>query len=293
MNKQCYQHKEINPNFYCFDDKKFLCDPCFKEHRKHNLEVISEIEKNEMIYQKIKQNNSMVVPLEEIQKILNELKNDIEQKLNKINNMILSLRKFDLSLASNGIYSLNFQEYESLEEYIKLIKSVNELENKFIELKKYKIKNEYINFIKINKEINIIENSNVDMSLNLEIMIGEKSKKSLFACTNNSYIKNLNNHFAIFDLKKNLYLKEILISVEKNYGCILKNFKVSTKNKNGFWEEVNSFIYKDNKNEEDIQQFQIKRETQFVKIDFIDVWENDGENFILIRKLSFRVADII
>ena len=35
----------------------------------------------------------MVVPLEEIQKILNELKNDIEQKLNKINNMILSLRK--------------------------------------------------------------------------------------------------------------------------------------------------------------------------------------------------------
>ena len=289
----CYKHKGINSNFYCFDNDKFLCNHCFKEHRNHNLEVISEIEKNEMIYNKLNENDKMNESLNGIKKILNELKNDVEKKLNDINNILSFLRNYTFTPNFKNAYSLNYKEYENLEDYVNLIFSLDELDDTVAKLKKYKIKNEYINFSEMDKEVNIIENSNVDMSLNLEIMIGEKSKKSLFACTNNSYIKNLNNHFAIFDLKKNLYLKEILISVEKNYGCILKNFKVSTKNKNGFWEEVNSFIYKDNKNEEDIQQFQIKRETQFVKIDFIDVWENDGENFILIRKLSFRVADII
>ena len=108
-----------------------------------------------------------------------------------------------------------------------------------------------------------------------------------------SLFEGSNNHFTIFDLKKNLYLKEILISVKQSYGCVLKNFKVSIKNNDGIWEEVNSFIYDNNKNEEDIQQFSIEKETQFVRIDFIDAWSNDGGNYILIRKISFKVADII
>jgi len=286
INKECYQHKGIKSNFFCFDDKKFLCDHCFKEHRKHNLEVISEIEKNEMIYNKLKKNNTMIDSLREIKIILNELKNDIEQKLNKINNMLSSLKNSAPSAISDSIYNLNFQEYENLEEYLMLIESINKLDNKLLKLKNYKIKNEYNNFREINKEVNIIENSNANSKYNLDVMLGKKSDiYSLF--------EGSNNHFAIFDLKKKLYLKEILISVKQSFGCVLKNFKVSIKNNFGNWEEVNSFICKDNNYKVDMQEFPIERETQFVRIDFIDSWPNNDGNYILIRKISFKVADII
>ena len=42
-----------------------------------------------------------------------------------------------------------------------------------------------------------------------------------------------------------------------------------------------------------MQKFPIEKETQFVKINFIDAWSKDGGDFILIRRLSFNVADII
>jgi len=282
----CYKHKGINSNFYCFDNDKFLCNHCFKEHRNHNLEVISEIEKNEMIYNKLNENDKMNESLNGIKKILNELKNDVEKKLNDINNILSFLRNYTFTPNFKNAYSLNYKEYENLEDYVNLIFSLDELDDTVAKLKKYKIKNEYINFREMDKEVNIIENSNVNMNLSFDIKLGEKSDISPLN-------EDKNNHFAIFDLKKNLYLKEILISGKQNNGYVLKNFKVSTKNKDGKWEEVNSFIYQDNKNEEDIQEFPIERETQFVKIDFIDSWSNDGGNNILIKKLSFKVADII
>ena len=199
---------------------------------------------------------------------------------------MLSFIKNSTRSIFDNYFNLKYEEYEYLKEYLQLIESLSELDNKLVKLKKYKIKNEYINFREINKEVNIIEDSNANMNFSFDIMLEEKSDI-------NPLIKVPNNHFAIFDLKQNLYLKEILISVKQNNGCVLKNFKISIKNSLGKWEEVNSFIYKDNKNEEDIQEFPIERETQFVRIEFIDAWPNAGGNNILIKKLSFKVADII
>ena len=42
-----------------------------------------------------------------------------------------------------------------------------------------------------------------------------------------------------------------------------------------------------------MQKFPIEKETKFVKINFIDAWSKNGGNYILIRKLSFNVADKI
>ncbi len=64
--KNCINHEKQNPNFFCFDDKKFLCDACFKEHRKHNIETISEIKKYEIIYKKSFKNKSIIDSLKEI-----------------------------------------------------------------------------------------------------------------------------------------------------------------------------------------------------------------------------------
>ena len=285
--KMCYYHKGRNSHFYCFDDQQFLCDTCFKDHKSHDLEVISEIEKNEMIYRNLNGNNAMTNSLEEIRDVLNELKDNIGPKLETINYMLSFLNNSALSSNFKSIFFLNYREYEKLEKYLKLIESLDILDKKLAKLEKFKLKKEYINFREIDKEVNLIENSNVNTSLNFDIILGEKS--------NNPFFEVPKNHFAIIDLKKDLYLKEILLSVKQNNGCVLKNFKVSTKNNDGIWEEVNSFIYENNKNEkeEDIQQFPIEKETQFVRIDFIDAWSNDGGNSVFIRKLSFKVADII
>ena len=101
------------------------------------------------------------------------------------------------------------------------------------------------------------------------------------------------NHFAIFNLNKKYYLKEILISVKQFYGCVLKNFKVSIKDDEENWEEVNTFCCQDNNSQIDMQKFSIEKETQFVKNNFIDAWSKDGGDYILIRRLSFNVGDII
>lgn len=92
--KMCYQHKGRNSNFYCFDDQKFLCDNCFKEHRRHNLEVISEIEKKEMIYKTLNGNNTMIDLLKGIKLVLNELKDNIGWKLNRIDYMLSFFKEF-------------------------------------------------------------------------------------------------------------------------------------------------------------------------------------------------------
>ena len=89
-------------------------------------------------------------------------------------------------------------------------------------------------------------------------------------------------------------MKEILISVKQKYKCVLKNFEVYIKNKKDKWEKVDRFCCKDNSFEDEFQNFPIEKETQFVKINFIDTWPHPGESdTMLIKKLSFIVADII
>jgi hypothetical protein len=160
------------------------------------------------------------------------------------------------------------------------MEDINQKLKKLIDFNKYEFKI-------INKEVNVIENSTVNSyDFDLNVMLGKKyGVYSLF--------EGSNNHYAIFDFQKKLFLKDILISVKQNFGCVLKNFKVSIKNEDDEWEEVNSFICQDNNYKDEIQSFQIEKETQLLKIDFIDAWSNEGGNYILIKKLSFRVADII
>jgi len=160
------------------------------------------------------------------------------------------------------------------------MEDINQKLKKLIDFNKYEFKI-------INKEVNVIENSTVNSyDFDLNVMLGKKyGVYSLF--------EGSNNHYAIFDFQKKLFLKDILISVKQTFGCVLKNFKVSIKNDEEEWEEVNSFICQNNDYKDEIQTFQIEKETQLVKIDFIDAWSNEGGNYILIKKLSFRVADLI
>jgi len=283
---KCVNHQDKNSNFFCFDEKVLLCDSCFKEHRKHNIEVKSELKKNDTLFRSITQKNSLTENLKEMKKALVELKTDIDKKLDKINTLVNSLSNTKMSSWGTPIYKLSYTEYESIELYCSIIESLKDLIKKVSEFTVNK-KTIYKNFYEINKEVDIIEHSKEHKTFNLNGMLG-KNKESF------SLFEGTKNNFAVFNLNNYYYLKEILISVKQKYKCVLKNFEVYIKNKKDKWEKVDRFCCKDNSFEDEFQNFPIEKETQFVKINFIDTWPHPGESdTMLIKKLSFIVADII
>ena len=283
---KCVNHQDKNSNFFCFDEKVLLCDSCFKEHRKHNIEVKSELKKNDTLFRSITRKNSLTENLKEMKKTLAELKTDIDKKLDKINTLVNSLSNTKISSWGTPIYKLSYTEYESIELYCSIIESLKDLIKKVSEFTINK-KTIYKNFYEINKEVDIIEHSKEHKTFNLNGMLG-KNKESF------SLFEGTKNNFAVFNLNNYYYLKEILISVKQKYKCVLKNFEVYIKNKKDKWEKVDRFCCKDNSFEDEIQNFPIEKETQFVKINFIDTWPHPGESdTMLIKKLSFIVADII
>jgi len=283
---KCVNHQDKNSNFFCFDEKVLLCDSCFKEHRKHNIEVKSELKKNDTLFRSITQKNSLTENLKEMKKSLVELKTDIDKKLDKINTLVNSLSNTKMSSWGTPIYKLSYTEYESIELYCSIIESLKDLIKKVSEFTVNK-KTIYKNFYEINKEVDIIEHSKEHKTFNLNGMLG-KNKESF------SLFEGTKNNFAVFNLNNYYYLKEILISVKQKYKCVLKNFEVYIKNKKDKWEKVDRFCCKDNSFEDEFQNFPIEKETQFVKINFIDTWPHPGESdTMLIKKLSFIVADII
>lgn len=283
---KCINHQEKNSNFYCFDEKVFLCDTCFKDHKKHNIEVKSEIKKNDTIYRQITPKNSISENLKEIKNKLTEIKVELEKKLTKINTLISSLNNSNVSVWDTPIYKLNYSEYESIDIYCSIIESLKNFVKKISELTSNK-NSIYKKFYEIDKEVDIIEHSKEHKTFNLNGMLG-KNKEGF------SLFEGSKNNYAIFNLNNFYYLKEILISVKQKYKCVLKNFEVFIRNKSNKWEKIGNFACMDNNYEEEIQRFPIEKETRFVKIHFIDTWPHPGESdTMLIKKLSFIVADVI
>ena len=284
--EKCINHQDKNSNFYCFDEKVFLCDTCFKDHKKHNIEVKSEIKKNDTIYRQITQKNSISENLKEIKNKLTEIKVELEKKLTKINTLISSLNNSNVSVWDTPIYKLNYSEYESIDIYCSIIESLKDFVKKISELTSNK-NSIYKKFYEIDKEVDIIEHSKEHKTFNLNGMLG-KNKEGF------SLFEGSKNNYAIFNLNNFYYLKEIIISVKQKYKCVLKNFEVFIRNKSNKWEKIGNFACMDNNYEEEIQSFPIEKETRFVKIHFIDTWPHPGESdTMLIKKLSFIVADII
>lgn len=286
LEKKCVNHQDKASNFFCFDEKILLCDTCFKEHRKHNIEVKSELKKNDILFRSITKKNSIKENLQDMKKQLSEIKKNIELKLEKIDTLIDSLNNSTISSWGTPIYELSYTEYESIEQYCSIIESLKDLIKK---VSQYTVNKKvlYKNFYEINKEVDIIEHSKEHKIFNLNGMLG-KNKETF------SLFEGTKNNFAVFDLNNYYYVKDILISVKQKYKCVLKTFEVFIKNKKDKWEKIDKFCCKDNTYEEENQTFPIEKETQFIKINFIDTWPHPGESdTMLIKKLSFIVADIL
>ena len=56
LNKKifCSNHTSNPYEFFCYDDKLYLCDKCFKTHKKHNIEIKSDINETNSLFTIIK-----------------------------------------------------------------------------------------------------------------------------------------------------------------------------------------------------------------------------------------------
>ena len=190
-----------------------------------------------------------------MKKVLEDVKQEIEDSLSTINNKIDELRQSAPPGEGKDIFHLNFIEYEKISIIKEILKKTQKLGDQLLDLnKEIKSQHIYTNFRIINQSVKVLEHSKEYPTHPLDIMLGKKSNVEYSLFDGNS------NHFIVVDLGEFVFLKNIKISVD------------------------NIMIPK---------EFTINKETQFVKIEFIDNWGVQNGNFILIKVLCFEIGDIL
>ena len=286
--KKCDKHKVQNFTFYCFDDQSFLCSKCFKDHKKHNIEIIDDLREKSLLFKSLnKSGTSLNDYYLKVKKVLEEVKTNLEESLNTINKKLEELKQSAPPGEGKNIFSLSYNEYEKISTITEIIKKTHqmsdELGNLSKELKKHHV---YTNFRTINKEVQILDHSKEYPGHPLDIMLGKKNSQEY------SLFDGVTNHFLILDLGDYYFLKSVKIAVD-NFDCSLKNFKVFIKNDIGVWEEAGTFVCEEYDENSKLQEFNINKEAQIVKLDLIDSWGIQSGNFLLIKQLSFEIGDII
>ena len=286
--KTCSIHKNTIFSFYCFDDKKFLCSKCFKDHKKHNIEIIDDLREKSLFLKSLnKTGQSLTEFYIKMKNVLENVKQEIEDSLTIINKKIDELRQSAPPGEGKNIFYLTFVEYEKISIITEILKKTQRLGDELLNLnREIKMQHIYTNFRIINQSVKVLDHSKEYPAHPLDIMLGKKSNAEY------SLFDGNNNHFIVVDLKEFVFLKNIKISVD-NYDCSLKNFKVLTKNEIGKWEDVGNFVCAQYNINPNLQEVPINKETQFVKIEFIDNWGTQSGNFILVKVLCFEIGDIL
>ena len=286
--KKCCHHKDLIFSFYCFDDKSFLCTKCFKEHKKHNIEIIDDLKEKSLFFKSLnKMGQSLTDYYIKMKQILEETKAEIEDSLLIINKKLEELKESAPPNDVKNVFQLTFNDYEKISIITEILKKTHHISDNLGELsKEIKASHIYTNFRTINKEVKVLEHSKEYPIHPIDIMLGKKSSVEY------TLFDGVKNHFLIIDLGEYCFLRKIKIDVD-NFDCSLKNFKVQVKNEIGKWEEVGSFVCAQFKMNPNTQEFTINKETQFVRLDLIDNWGMQNGNFILIKSLGFEVGDIL
>ena len=288
IGKRCFNHKDTIFSFYCFDDTKFLCSKCFKEHKSHNIEIVDDLKEKSLFLKSLnKSGKSLLDYYIKIGKFLEKIKSELEASLEVINSKIEELQHSAPPGEMKNIFSLQFNDYEKIRAITEILKKTHELSDELLGLtNEIKANHIYTNFRLISKSVKILEHSKEYPSHPLDIMFGRNNNAEF------SLFDGVNNHFLVLDLGDYYFLKNIKIAVH-NFDCSLKNFKVHIKNDILKWEEAGSFVCAQFNENQNIQEFNINKETQYVRLDLIDNWGTQSGNFILIKFLCFEIGDII
>ena len=294
-NTKCSNHPNLAFSFYCFDDKTFLCQKCFKLHKKHNIEIICDLKEKADFYSRTinTENFSFLEQYDEHKKALINIKNIIDEKITDIDKIITNLKEKNTELPSQNLdliekkktlFDLNYNEYTHLIEMLDLSEEIKKLSIKVENLSNNMKLSRYNNLHFISSQVKVINESITHDGYGTNILLG-KENGPYFLTEGNK------NHYIIFDLGKKYYLKGIKITLH-DFECTLKNFKISVMDDNNNWKIVSSFICQPFNKEVNFQYFDIDVDTQKVKMDLIDNWGNGGGNYILIKRLYFEVGEL-
>lgn len=294
LNSNCKNHIEEKFLFFCFDDQSFLCEKCFREHKSHKIEIKSDIKRVAYFAQTLKKSNSKSLKniYENIEKTLKELKDEIEKLLSEVQKFLEKFRNIEEIKIPEDINNMKYEDFESLLNCIEIKTKINKISltgSSFLKEINNKFKDIIIpsNFKYINKEVTVINNSNVHSDFPVDILLGKSTKNAYTLFDQNK------EHFLIVDLNKQYYLKSIRIQVTKD-DCSLKNFIVFTKETNSDndnWLKIDKFIKKRETENNKYESFEIGFFCRQIKFVFIDVWGTKNGNYILIKSIDFEVGE--
>ena len=293
-NITCKNHDDKLFLFYCFDDKSYLCEECFREHRIHNIEIKADLKNvsNFISLIKISGVKDMKRFLENSEKSLKQLKDEAEQLLLEIHNLLEALNNMGENNNIKDISDIKFEDYKSLFNISNIKNKVNELSSKGTLILK-KLKNNSKEFIIptkfkfINKEVKVLDNTETVKDYPVDILLG-KSKKNQFTLFN-----ILKQHYLCIDLNKKYYVNSIRIQTT-TASCSLKYFDVlikDTDSKTDNWIKINSFIKTREIKDNQYQSFDIGFFCRLIKFIFLDSWGLDNGSYILIKSIDFEVGE--
>ena len=175
-NNNCKNHKDEKYLFYCFDDKSFLCEECFRAHSSHKIEIRTDLKKVSDFIQLLKKSNFKNIKsfYENIEKKIKELKDEIEALLLEVQKLSGTFKDNEEIKIPDDINNMKYEDFENLFNCIEIKSKVSIISLKGISFLK-KINNnlkEFIlptNFKYINKEISVIKNSKVYGEFSVDI----------------------------------------------------------------------------------------------------------------------------
>lgn len=291
-NEKCSIHPNIPFMFYCFDDKKFICGKCYKNHKDHNIEIIDDLKEVSDVSKELLQ----YAPQKILEKYINlkdglmKLQKELSIEVSKLSDQIEIMRS---KLSSTPGYDYSNQSifelpYETYGRVAYLVKTNGKFAN-FLE--KMKQLSESLNFANytnlhvIHKEVSILDYSPFREGYGPEILLDKK--EGIY------YLSEGNvNHYIVFDLGKDYYIKSIQMTIH-NFECSLKTFKVSVKTETSSnFELIGQYECEPYWKNVKPQDFDIKATGRIVRLDLVDNWGPGGGKFILVKRIYFNVGDL-
>ena len=194
-----------------------------------------------------------------------------------------------IDILYNSVEQLKISNEELRKENKEIKLKLQQLEKKSLEngtTKPKDIPKKISDFFWINNEVEIVNSSIFCPKYPAETMLGKTN-------ANYSLTDGDKNHYVEFSFKKNYFLKMIRISVDKQYECNLKNFRIEVISPEG--ERINLGIFQRSRYEDNsgFEKFEINQICKKLKLYMIDNWGAFGGNYILIKRIDFLVTNQI
>lgn len=300
--RKCKEHKN-EYEFFCYDDHEFVCFQCFSNHKRHKIEIKSDIEKSEKNFNNLKNSNKTKIldKFNSYSENLNQMQELIIKEIKRIYiaiDEIKSQEMMELGDDIKSVFDLSYQQYENLEKinnskinyspdsmqlftesFQKLVMKIKE--NWGFSRKKH----DENSFKWLQKEINVFSSSKYYGDYSPDIML-DKKHGSYYLGEGNK------NHWVIFDLNKVFFVKSFKIMVD-HYDCSLQDFSVSVQLEKDDWKKIKDFKCEHYSKQNGFQEFSLEQEGKIFKFEFINNWGSMGGDYILVKKLLFNASPLI